>query len=63
MNSRSYAGTYFRRGKILKESCCICGKDAEMHHNDYKKPLNVRWLCREHHLELHECCITARGTF
>jgi hypothetical protein len=39
---------------ILKEQPCeVCGAKAEKHHDDYLKPLEVRWLCREHHLEHH----------
>jgi hypothetical protein len=52
-NARSYANVYLRRGKIEKVACEICGKPGQMHHDDYSKPLDVRWLCRPHHLELH----------
>jgi len=32
----------------------ICGeKKAHGHHDDYTKPLAVKWLCRKHHEELH----------
>lgn len=52
-NSRSYANVYQRRGLLKINTCEICGKKAEKHHDDYSKPLEVRWLCREHHLENH----------
>jgi hypothetical protein len=42
------AGT-LRRGK-----CETCGSlRTEAHHDDYSKPLDVRWLCRGDHLRLH----------
>lgn len=44
------------RGKIIKPiSCQICGKETrvEAHHYDYKKPLDVIWVCRKHHIEIH----------
>jgi len=31
----------------------VCGGKAQMHHDDYDKPTDVRWLCKEHHIELH----------
>lgn len=53
MNCRSYLHVYIRRGKIAKKPCEVCGNpEAESHHQDYSKPLDVRWLCRVHHLEL-----------
>src|SRR5512146_416701 len=51
---RSYLGVYLRRGKIQRQPCELCGAPAEAHHHDYSKPLEVRWLCRPHHLELHK---------
>ena len=43
-----------RDGKLKKRPCEICGAiDTQAHHDDYSKPLDVRWLCRKHHLELH----------
>ena len=41
------------KGKIIRQPCCICGKYAEAHHEDYSKPLEVVWLCKRHHLEYH----------
>jgi ribosomal protein S27AE len=45
-----------RFGKIVKpKSCSQCGKETSVvgHHDDYEKPLIVRWLCRKCHTELH----------
>jgi hypothetical protein len=52
-SARSYANVYLHRGLILRQPCEVCGARAEMHHDDYAKPLEVRWLCREHHLAHH----------
>lgn len=51
--ARAYANTYQRRGKLIPKGCEICGRKAQKHHEDYSKPLEVRWLCRDHHLILH----------
>lgn len=54
-NARSYLNVYIRRGKIKKQPCLFCGNpEAEAHHHDYSKPLEVTWLCKEHHLLNHE---------
>lgn len=43
-----------KQGKLTKQSCELCGNPkAEAHHDDYSKPLSVRWLCRHHHMKLH----------
>ena len=52
-NARSYANVYLKRGIIKKQPCYICGSPAQMHHEDYSKPLEIIWICRKHHLELH----------
>ena len=54
-NSRSYANVYKRRGKLRRQPCEKCASEnSEMHHEDYNKPLQINWLCRKCHLELHK---------
>lgn len=43
-----------RRGQLVRQGCESCGNWAEAHHEDYSKPLEVRWLCRKHHKEAHQ---------
>jgi ribosomal protein S14 len=41
-------------GAVLKQPCVICGNpDTHGHHPDYGKPLEVIWLCSQHHGEEH----------
>ena len=43
-----------RSGKLTRQPCEECGAEkAEGHHDDYAKPLEVRWLCRSHHRQHH----------
>lgn len=36
------------------QPCERCGaSNAQRHHDDYMKPLAVRWLCPKHHGEAH----------
>jgi hypothetical protein len=51
-NARSYAKVYLRRGYLLRGSCDCGAPGAEMHHEDYRKPLEVIWKCRPCHLAL-----------
>lgn len=43
-----------RDGKLEKKCCEICGSEKSVaHHDDYDKPLEVRWLCQGHHKQWH----------
>lgn len=43
-----------RSGKIKKLPCEICGSEKSVgHHDDYDKPMSVRWLCQAHHKQWH----------
>jgi len=43
-----------RNGSLEKQPCEICGDEkVEAHHDDYSKPLEVRWLCFKHHRQEH----------
>lgn len=51
---RAYANVYKQRGKLIQEPCEQCGdNNSEMHHEDYSKPLEVKWWCRDCHLQHH----------
>lgn len=52
--ARNKVGLALRRGKLERQPCEVCGeRPAEAHHDDYTRPLDVRWLCKQHHLEHH----------
>lgn len=54
-NARAYAKEYQKRGLLVPGPCEECGttEGVEKHHDDYDKPLEVRWFCRKHHMALH----------
>ena len=47
-----------KRGRLIRPSVCEeCSSQAkyiDAHHDDYSKPLSVRWLCRACHLAWHD---------
>ena len=52
--ARTAVGNAIRDGRLTRKPCESCGDAAtEAHHDDYSKPLSVRWLCfrchRKHH--------------
>ncbi len=43
-----------RDGRLIKLPCEVCGiRKVEAHHDDYRRPLAVRWLCFKHHRQEH----------
>ncbi len=52
-------------GKLIKpDACIVCGsgKDLEGHHEDYTKPLEVAWLCRDCHASYHAIKAKIQGS-
>lgn len=45
-----------RNFEIEPHPCEVCDsmENVVAHHDDYSKPLVVRWLCRTHHKEWHD---------
>lgn len=53
-SARQAVGNAVRDGRLKKMPCEICGNTkTQAHHEDYLKPLDVRWLCFKCHRE-HE---------
>lgn len=59
-----------QRGVLVPQPCEVCGangvmadgrRDVQAHHDDYSKPLYVRWLCQRHHHEWHKHNKAANG--
>lgn len=52
-------GSAIRRGDLIKpDECSVCGSkppsgEIHAHHDDYSKPLDVRWVCRACHMAIH----------
>jgi hypothetical protein len=56
MKAYSSVGNALRRGKIKRKSCEVCNKrkNVQAHHEDYSKPLNIKWLCVKCHNFAHK---------
>lgn len=55
--ARHIVNEKIRKGEIVRPSkCSRCGKEKFVyaHHNDYEKPLEVIWLCRGCHADIHK---------
>jgi hypothetical protein len=51
--AQTAVGNAIRDKRLFKEPCCICGNlKVHAHHEDYKQPLKVIWVCALHHREI-----------
>jgi hypothetical protein len=55
LRAHSMVGYAIAKKKIIKGKCQVCGKDGIIHghHDDYTKPIDVRWLCPVCHSATH----------
>lgn len=52
---RDQTNNAIKLGKLIRKPCEICGVEpTDAHHDNYNKPLEVRWLCRKCHAEWHK---------
>lgn len=54
-NAHKIVNKAIKTKKLFKEPCSVCGvfEKVHAHHDDYLKPLNVRWLCPACHKKWH----------
>ena len=44
-----------RLGNLTSKPCEVCGElNSVAHHDDYDRPLDIRWLCPKHHMKWHK---------
>lgn len=54
IRARQAINSEVKYGRVTRLPCEVCGEPkTEAHHDDYAKPLEVRWLCKTHHEEHH----------
>jgi hypothetical protein len=53
--ARATVNNHVRRGTLKRKPCEACGtrRNVHAHHDDYSKPLKVRWLCAHDHALEH----------
>ena len=56
LKARGKLGYSVRNKVIAKpDKCEVCGKEGKLdgHHHDYSKPLDVKWVCKSCHVNIH----------
>lgn len=55
-SARKKVRTALRNGSMVRPNkCSMCGKQCkpEAHHEDYNKPLDIIWVCKSCHTNIH----------
>lgn len=61
--AKAKVGWAIKVGKLALQPCERCGRKPEQingrriieaHHPDYSKPLEIIWLCKKHHSDVHK---------
>lgn len=62
--AQSKVSNAIRNGKLIRENCFYCGNPkSQGHHDDYSKPLDVRWVCFKCHREKEHDQVVSTTTF
>jgi hypothetical protein len=49
-SARKKVDTEVRAGRMIRLPCVVCrNPEVQAHHEDYSKPLEVTWFCKDHH--------------
>jgi hypothetical protein len=55
VNAREKVRKAIKSGKLVRMPCqhpgCASAEGTHAHHSDYSRPLDVTWLCSQHHKE------------
>lgn len=53
--ARDKASREIKSGRLARGNCIVCkAPNAQAHHEDYSKPLEITWLCASHHRQHHD---------
>jgi ribosomal protein S27AE len=51
--ARNAVANAVRDGRLIRQPCEVCGdQKTQAHHDDYRRPLAVRWMCFKCHREI-----------
>jgi hypothetical protein len=54
IRARTAVNTALKAGKLVRQPCVYCGSaEAQGHHEDYGRPLEVTWMCGPCHRAYH----------
>lgn len=60
LRARTITAQAIAQGILTRQPCEECGNPrSDAHHDDYSKPLRVRWLCRRDHQRWHRAAVAS----